>query len=184
MSVFLITSSIVTTLLIPPPEFQPGGGANGRALAYLAHEYLGDGFGTVYDVSTITILWFAGASAMAGLLNLVPRYLPRYGMAPEWARAARPLVLVFTAIAFAVTWFFRRRRRRPGRRLRDRRAGADDLGLGRRHAVGPAAAAARHDVAFGAIALVFVYTTIVNVIERPDGVKIAAFSSGRSWSSR
>ena len=42
MSVFLITSSFVTTLLIPPAEFQPGGQANGRALAYLAHEYLGE----------------------------------------------------------------------------------------------------------------------------------------------
>jgi hypothetical protein len=38
MSVFLITSSLVTTLLIPPAEFQPGGSANGRALAYLAHD--------------------------------------------------------------------------------------------------------------------------------------------------
>ena len=51
MSVFLVTSSLVTTLLIPPPQFEPGGEANGRALAYLAHEYLGNGFGTVYDVS-------------------------------------------------------------------------------------------------------------------------------------
>ena len=44
MSVFLLASSLVTTLLIPPQAFQPGGEASGRALAYLAHEHLGEVF--------------------------------------------------------------------------------------------------------------------------------------------
>ncbi|MFD5733007.1 amino acid transporter [Streptomyces sioyaensis] len=174
MSVFLIITSFVTTLLIPKEAFQPGGSANGRALAYLAHEYLGSAFGTVYDVSTIAILWFAGASAMAGLLNLMPQYLPRYGMAPHWARAVRPMVLIFTLIAFLVTWLFDANV--------DAQGGAYATGVlvlisSAAIAVTLAARRAREHgwwIAFAVIAVVFVYTTIANIFERPDGVKIGA----------
>jgi hypothetical protein len=172
MSVFLLGSSVVTTTLIPPQEFAKGGEANGRALAYLAHRLLGDGFGTVYDLSTIAILWFAGASAMAGLLNLVPRYLPPYGMAPNWARATRPLVLVLCLIAFVVTVLF----------------DADVDAQGGAYATGVlflmTSAAVAVTIAFWptrrrffylAMTLVFAYTTVANIVERPEGIKIAGF---------
>ena len=178
MSFFLLTSSFVTMLLIKPAAFQPGGQANGRALAYMAHLYLGDAFGTVYDLSTIGILWFAGASAMAGLLNIVPRYLPRYGMAPFWTTAVRPLVLVYTAIAFFVTVLFK----------------ADVDAQGGAYATGvlvlmSSAAFAvtllarkrqkkRSVTIFSLITLVFLYTTIINVRERPEGLHIAGFFIG------
>src|SRR3989454_9778736 len=55
MSVMLMTSSLVTTMLIPAAEFQEGGAANGRAIAFLAHKFFGDLFGTAYDLSTISI---------------------------------------------------------------------------------------------------------------------------------
>src|SRR5262245_18928387 len=103
MSVFLILCSVVTTLLIDAADYAEGGKASGRAIAFLAHRYLGPGFGTVYDVSTIVILGLAGASAMAGLLHLIPRYLPRFGMAPQWAALSRPLVLVLFAVDVVIT---------------------------------------------------------------------------------
>ncbi len=173
MSVALLASSVVTTLLIPAHEFEKGGGANGRALAYLAHRFFGDAFGTAYDLSTIAILWFAGASAMAGLLNLVPRYLPPYGMAPDWARATRPLVLVFTFVCFVVTILFE----------------ADVDAQGGAYATGVLALMLSASVAvtiahwgsrgrralYGAMTAVFAYTFVDNVIERPEGLKIASF---------
>jgi hypothetical protein len=173
MSVFLLTSSVVTTLLIPPAAFRTGGGANGRALAYLAHQTLGPVFGTAYDIVTIAILWFAGASALAGLLNLIPRYLPRYGMAPDWARATRPLVLVLTAVAFLITVLFRADVNAQGSAYA---TGVLVLITSAAVAVTLAEARRRHrgrTAGFAAASLVFAYTTVVNIAERPDGVKIA-----------
>ena len=107
MSCMLILSSFVTTLLIAPTDYQHNGKASGRAIAFLAHRYFGGGFGTVYDVSTIFILTLAGASAMAALLHLIPRYLPRFGMAPRWVELSRPLVLTLLAVDVVITLIFR-----------------------------------------------------------------------------
>ena len=173
MSFFLICSSFITSVLIPASEFQEGGKAQGRALAYLAHQYLGDYFGTAYDVSTILILWFAGASAMAGLLNIVPRYLPRYGMAPDWARATRPLVIVFTVICFVITFVFQANVEAQGGAYA---TGVLVLMTSAAVAVTISAWVRKQAVkwVFLVIAAVFAYTTITNVIERPDGIKIAS----------
>jgi hypothetical protein len=171
MSVLLIATSVVTTLLIPPGAFQNGGPANGRAVAYLAHHYLGNAFGSIYDVITILILGFAGASAMAGLLNLIPRYLPRFGMAPEWARTTRPMVLVFAGIAFAVTLLFHAKVDAQGGAyatgvlmLMTSAAAAVTISLWKQRLRWP----------FLLIALVFLYTTVQNVRERPEGIKISS----------
>lgn len=195
MSALLIGSSLVTGTgtLIPPEELRlepVKGKAMDRALAYLAHgesphaisPLFGNVFGTIYDISTVLILWFAGASAMGGLLNMVPRYLPRYGMAPEWAGAYSPLVIAFTFINLIVTLAFR----------------ADVSAQGGAYATGvlvlmtsACIASLIHElrrkpephhgwalqaqrIGFGLITLVFVYTTIANILERPDGIIIAS----------
>ncbi len=216
MSVMLLGSSLVTgtDTLIPAAELRHDevkGKAMDRALAYIAHgesphavcPLFGSVFGTIYDISTILILWFAGASAMAGLLNMVPRYLPRYGMAPEWASAYRPLVIAFSIVNLIVTWCFRADVSAQGGAyatgvlvLMTSAAIASLVDLGRRPL--PPAFAARIGrrlkvAAFAVISAVFVYTTIANVIERPDGIIIASIFIGcvmtvsvasRVWRSR
>jgi hypothetical protein len=174
MSVMLILSSFVTTLMIPESEYQIGGKASGRAIAYLAHEYMGNVFGTIYDVSTILILWFAGASAMAGLLHLIPRYMPRLGMAPSWVAYPRPLVLVLFAINVAVTVAFRANVEEQGGAyatgvlvLMLSAAIAAALSLWREHR-------RLMSMYCWLVALIFAYTTVDNVIARPDGIIIAS----------
>ena len=209
MSGFLLGSSLVTSMLIAPEALQkaanpkPGsleGKANNRALAFIAHgepilvldetgaaplkasamnPLFGEVFGTLYDLSTVIILWFAGASAMAGLLNLVPQYLPRYGMAPEWTKALRPLVFLFTGINLFVTWQFN----------------ADVEAQGAAYATGVLMLISSACVAtlidkwrsrqgfwtqriswpYAAITLVFLYTTLANLIEKPTGLLIASW---------
>jgi hypothetical protein len=179
MSGYLITTSSITTVLIPAKEFEEGGAANGRALAYLAHTQLGEVFGTVYDISSILILWFAGASAMAGLINIVPRYLPAYGMAPEWGSAVRPVVLVYTAISIGITIAF-------GADV-NAQAGAYATGILAMMTSGAVAVtisairrrARRPATGFGVLTLILLYALGANVIEKPDGIAIsAAFIGG------
>lgn len=174
MSVMLILSSFVTTLLIPAADYQKGGAASGRAIAYLAHKYLGSGFGSVYDVSTILILWFAGASAMVGLLHLIPRYLPRFGMAPLWVAYPRPLVVVLFAVTVIVTLIFNAEVEAQG--------GAYATGVLGLMLSGAAAAAMslwrEGKKTLGAycwvVAAIFLYALAGNIIDRPDGLFIAA----------
>jgi hypothetical protein len=184
MSVLLLLSSFITALLVPESAYQINGPAAGRAIAYLAHGLLGNTFGTLYDISTILILWFAGASAMAGLLSLIPRYLPRFGMAPLWVAYARPLVIIIFIVDVILTVAFKASVEAQSGAYATgvlvlmlsaaiavslafwREAQADESGRRRSRLL---------SLVFGVVVLIFVFTLVDNVIERPDGVIIATF---------
>jgi len=185
MCVMLMGSSLIVAMLIPEVDLHEGGAAANRALAYLAHGenpeplawWCGKEFGTLYDLGTVAILWFAGASALSGLLSLLPKFLPRYGMAPSWATAIRPLVLVIITVCILVTLIFR----------------ADVAAQGAAYATGVMvlilsgciavfiemfrASRKKSWTAFPwgttLIGLLFAYATVAIIFEKPDGLMIA-----------
>ncbi len=184
MSVLLLCSSLLVATLIEKSALR-GGPAADRALAYLAHgqshfsisPIFGETFGGLYDLFTVLILWFAGASAMSGLLNLLPRYLPRYGMAPRWAEATRPLVIVLTFVSLVVTWIFNASVEAQGEAYA---TGVMVLMSSAAIAVvtdiwQSTSAAGKPRIAWGYViaSFVFLYTTVAIMIEKPDGIKIA-----------
>lgn len=183
MCVMLMASSWVSTLLISHHDYKAGAAASGRAIAFLAHELLGDTFGSLYDISTIAILWFAGASAMTGLLAIIPRYLPRFGMAPEWVSQKQPFIALIFVICVGVTVIFDANVEAQG--------GAYATGVLvlilsasvavamvlRRESLLPGPGARRAwflSKYFWMVSAVFLYTLVDNAVTRPGGVVIGS----------
>ncbi len=184
MAVLLLLSSFVCPILIPPSAYAEHGAASGRAISWLAVRLLGSGFATVYDLFSILILWFAGASAMAGLLALIPRYLPRFGMAPRWVAFRRPLVLTLLGLDVVITWIFHASVNAQGSAyatgvlvLMLSAGVAVSLALGKELPAPGQSGRWRGQLQrgyFWLVTLVLAYTLALNVRERPDGVLIAS----------
>lgn len=120
MAIYLISTVLVTTLIVPTAALLPGGAAEHRSLAYLAHgsplavassdstvnPFFGHRFGDIFDLSTAVILCMAGASVTLGLQNLLPHYLNRLGMDVSWAGRFGAILVVLNAIVLVVTVVF------------------------------------------------------------------------------
>jgi len=180
MSFCLLTSSLIASIFLTREQVEDGGDAAGRALSYLGHQFLGNTFGNLYDIFTILILWFAGASAMAGLLSILPKYLPRFGMAPKWVLLRKPVVVLITSICFVILILFRA--------SVSAQAGAYATGvLALILSAAVAVTIAFYKewnvtkknilrlkvIYFFGVSIVFVYTLLDNIIVRPDGLIIA-----------
>lgn len=121
MSFYLLGSALVTTIFIPPAALLPGGLADNRALAYLAHggalagdsgpatlsPLFGPLFGTLYDICTILLLGLAGTSVMMSLAALLPGFLLRFGMEFHWVHRWGLLLTLFYGVNLLITVYFR-----------------------------------------------------------------------------
>ena len=166
-----MASSLVTTLLIPPQELQPGGRPTAARSRISSTSTSAKRSAPCTTSARSAILWFAGASAMAACSTSC-RATCR-GMA--WRRSGpRPRVRSSWSsrrLHVVVTLVFKADVERARRRVCDRRAHADDL---RRPSRSSLVACRDRGVLLPlAITLVLLYTTIVNVVERPEGMKIA-----------
>jgi hypothetical protein len=104
----------------------------------------------------------------------VPRYLPSYGMAPEWGRAVRPVVIVYTIICIIITIIFNADV--------NAQAGAYATGILAMMVSGSFAVTVSAwrkkqrgaTIGFTVLTLVLLYALVENVIEKPDGITISA----------
>ncbi|HEV7225547.1 MAG TPA: hypothetical protein VGN42_22770 [Pirellulales bacterium] len=120
MAVYLLGAVLSATILIPAEAIGPGGAAQHRALAYLAHgerlvggqpgatlnRLFGHEFGSFYDAATVIVLCLAGASGLIALRDLAPQFLYHLGMELEWSLRFRVMMHVFNAIILVVTVVF------------------------------------------------------------------------------
>ncbi|VTR97285.1 Putative amino acid transporter OS=Streptomyces ambofaciens ATCC 23877 GN=SAMR0252 PE=4 SV=1 [Gemmata massiliana] len=120
MSAYLLTSTLVTTVLIPPGAQEVNGQAKYRSLAYLAHggtlsdgqpatemnPVLGLTFGTAYDAATVAILALAGLSFALTLASWIPPYLNRLGMEFSWSVKLGVLAYLFLALKFVLIAYY------------------------------------------------------------------------------
>lgn len=121
MAFFMLSSSLVVTILVPPDAMQHDGKAANRALAYLAHggelthgltasdlsPWLGTAFGAIYDLVTVVVLTIAGVIVLIGTRGLIPPFLYRLGMDWTWSNRLGALMYLFTAIKLGVTAFYK-----------------------------------------------------------------------------
>jgi hypothetical protein len=191
MSVYLLTSVLVTTLLIPDEGFRSQGQPTHRALAYLAHggrlkdsppgetlnPLFGNAFGTLYDVSTVVILCLAGTSIVTSLQSFLPALLLRFGMEQKWAQTWGVLFAFFALVNLAVTLGFQAsvsaQRGAYATAVLVSISSAGILTVIDRRARRPGPWYRRLPWGYAAITAIFVATTVIIMVMNPVGLGIS-----------